>query len=169
MILRGLQINAGCGESLFNDFLCYAQVSRRYFSQDDAASRLMTQTLANLPPSQRAPYARLQASIRSAFHASVNSRRLAEFQAHITATQPGGSLTAHSRANSGGAIARKERYDRLEQFVRTWCTTGMPGTKPFFQALWAVMRLQVIPEQLGGAGGNRIEWELDDAIFREAA
>jgi hypothetical protein len=46
---------------------------------------------------------------------------------------------------------------------------GMPGTKPFFEALWAIMRLQVIPEELGGAGRNRIEWELDDAVFKEAA
>lgn len=46
---------------------------------------------------------------------------------------------------------------------------GMPGTKPFFEALWAVMRLQVLPEQLGGAGPNRIQWEFDDAVFKEAA
>lgn len=129
----------------------------------------MTQTLANLPPSQRAPYARLQASIRSAFHASVNARRHAEFRAHISATQPGGSLMPHSRADPGGEMAQKERYDRLERFVRTWCTDGMPGTKPFFEGFWAIMRLQVIPEQLGGAGGNRIEWEFDDAVFKEAA
>jgi len=45
----------------------------------------------------------------------------------------------------------------------------MPGTIPFFEGLWAVMRLQVIPEQLGGAGGNNIEWEFDDAVFKEAA
>lgn len=74
-----------------------------------------------------------------------------------------------SRADPGGAMAQKERYDYLDRFVRTWCTTGMPGTKPFFEALWAVMRLQVIPEQLGGAGGYRIEWEFDDAVFKEAA
>ena len=75
----------------------------------------------------------------------------------------------HSRADPEGAVAKQERFDRLDHFVRTWCTSGMPGTKPFFEALWAVMRLQVIPEQLGGAGGNRIEWEFDDAVFKEAA
>jgi len=31
------------------------------------------------------------------------------------------------------------------------------------------MRLQVIPANLGGAGANRIEWEFDDAVFKEAA
>jgi hypothetical protein len=64
----------------------------------------------------------------------------------------------------------------------------MPGTKPFFQSyamlsflitlkvlkytfvsLWAIMRLQVVPDKLGGAGKFRIEWEIDDAVFKEAA
>jgi len=45
----------------------------------------------------------------------------------------------------------------------------MPGTKPFFEALWAVFRLQVIPQKLGGAGIYRIDWEFDDAVFKEAA
>ena len=121
----------------------------------------MTQTLATLPSSHRAPFARLQASIRSAYHASVNARRNAEFQAHLRATAPGGSLMPQARADPKGSLARKERYDRFERFVRTWCTMGMPGTKPFFQGLWAVMRLSVIPVRLGGAGGFRIEWEID--------
>lgn len=140
-----------------------------YYDQDDKAGRLMAQTLATLPPSQRAPFTRLQSSIRSAYHASVNARRNAEFRAHLAATIPGGSLMPHSRADPAGALARKDRYDRLDRFVRTWCTMGMPGTKPFFEGLWAVIRLQVIPEHLGGAGGCRIEWEIDDAVFKEAA
>ncbi|KAK7692565.1 hypothetical protein QCA50_004195 [Cerrena zonata] len=49
----------------------------------------------------------------------------------------GGSLMPHSRADPNGPLARKERYDRLDRFVRTWCTMGMPGTKPFFEGLWA--------------------------------
>jgi hypothetical protein len=71
--------------------------------------------------------------------------------------------------------------------VKSWCTIGMPGTKPFFEAcvalmfryissilivefsLWAIFRLQVIPQKLGGAGIYRIDWEFDDAVFREAA
>ncbi|EIW63368.1 uncharacterized protein TRAVEDRAFT_26669 [Trametes versicolor FP-101664 SS1] len=139
-----------------------------YYQQDDDAGRLMTQTLATLPPSQRAPFSRLQASIRSAYHASVNARRDAEFKAHLSATKPGGSLMPHSRADPRGVLAKKERYERFDRFVRTWCTMGMPGTKPFFQGLWAVMRLQVIPQELGGAGPFRIEWEIDDAVFKEA-
>lgn len=30
------------------------------------------------------------------------------------------------------------------------------------------MKLQVIPEKEGGAGVARIEWEIDDAVFKEA-
>jgi len=138
-----------------------------YFNQDDNSGRLMTQTLANLPSAQRAPYSRLQASIRSAYHRSVNARRMAEFRAHLSATQPGGSLMPHARANPRGNVARKERYERFERFVRNWCTMGMPGPQPFFQALWAIMRLQIVPEGIGGAGRNKIEWEFDDAVLRE--
>ena len=31
------------------------------------------------------------------------------------------------------------------------------------------MRLQVVPENLGGAGSRIIEWEFDDAVFMESA
>jgi hypothetical protein len=67
----------------------------------------MTQTLATLTPSQRAPYIRIQSSTRSAFHKSVSARRIAEFRAHLTATQPGGSLPAHCRIDPRSSTARK--------------------------------------------------------------
>ncbi|KAK7472728.1 hypothetical protein VKT23_000838 [Stygiomarasmius scandens] len=140
-----------------------------YFNQDEDAGRLMTQTMAALPPSQRAPFSRLQASVRSAYHRSVNARRVAEFRAHLSATQPGASLTPHSRADPRGSAAQKERYERLERFIRNWCTMGMPGPQPFFTALWAVFRLQVVSQKAGGAGNCRIEWEFDDAVLKEAA
>ena len=143
--------------------------ANRYFNQDENSGRLMTQTLATLPPSQRAPFSRLQASMRSAYHAHINARRSAEFNAHLSATVPGGSLSPHNRADPQGPMAEKERYQRFEKFVRSWCNMGMPGTKPFFEGLWAIMRLQVVPRELGGAGRHRIQWELDDAVFKEAA
>ena len=124
--------------------------------------------LATLPPAQHAPFSRLQASIRSAYHASINARRTAEFKAHLSATLPGGSLTPHSRADPTGSAAQKERYEAFELFIRSWCTVGMPGTKPFFEGLWALMRLQIVPERLGGAGGHHIHWEIDDAVFKES-
>lgn len=175
----------------------------RYYQQDDNAGRLMSQTLATLPSSQRAPFSRLQASIRSAYHRSVNARKNAEFRAHLSATTPGGSLLAHARSDPRGKAAQKgesrsfivaryafmlrnlERYERLSRFIRTWCDSGMPGTTPFFEryallgsidfmpptnlhSLWGILRLQIIPENLGGAGQNRLEWEIDDAVFKES-
>ena len=179
-IWKHSQTDAGSGEfphiflARVNDFfwspsfMNYCALDRRYFEQDEEAGRQMTQTLATLPPAQHAPFSRLQASIRSAYHASICARRKAEFNAHLSATLPGGSLTPLSRADPAGPAAQKERYETFERFIRSWCTVGMPGTKPFFEGLWALMRLQVVPEHLGGAGGRRILWEIDDAVFKEA-
>ncbi|KAI9442496.1 hypothetical protein H4582DRAFT_2110039 [Lactarius indigo] len=132
-----------------------------YFEQDEEAGRQMTQTLATLPPAQHAPFSRLQASIRSAYHASINARRTAEFKAHLSATLPGGSLTPLSRADPAGSAAQKERNEAFDRFVRSWCTVGMPGTKPFFEGLSFL-------NTSAAAGGRRINWEIDDAVFKEA-
>lgn len=141
----------------------------RFFEQDEEAGRLMTATMANVPPHQRAPFTRLQASIRSAYHETVRARKTAEFRALLSSTHPGGSLMPHSRVDPSGPMAKKERLARFERFVRNWCSQGMPGTNAFFEGLWVLMRLQVVPEQLGGAGARRIQWEIDDAVFQEAA
>lgn len=143
--------------------------SIRYFNQDEDAGRQMTQTLTSIPSSQRANYARIQASIRASFHKYMAERRRAEFQAHMSATVPGGSLPAHCRSNPDGNAAKRERKERFDRFVKAWCNVGMPGTKPFFESLWAAMALEVVPEHLGGAGSRRIEWEFDDAVFMESA
>lgn len=153
-----------------NDLEKFAEQCRAwYYNQDEQAGSAMTQTLATLPPSHRAPFSRVQSSIREAFHRSVSARRHAELQAHLSSIQPGASLSAHLRPDPRSKEAQKERYEHMERFINNWCTMGMPGTKPFFEALWAVLRLQVIPENLGGAGRNRIEWEFDDAVLKEAA
>ena len=129
----------------------------------------MTQTLSGLPQSLRANYARIQAHIRASYHTYLAARRKAEFQAHLSSTAPGGSLAPHSRARPTSSSARRERWERFERFVKTWCSPSIPGTKPFFESLWATMRLQVVPENLGGAGSRLIEWEFDDAAFMESA
>lgn len=141
----------------------------RFFEQDEEAGRLMTATMANVPSHQRAPFTRLQASIRSAYHETVRVRKTAEFRAVLSSTQPGGSLMPHSRADPSGPLAKKERLERFDRFVRSWCSQGLPGTNALFEGLWVLMRLQVVPEHLGGAGARRIEWEIDDAVFQEAA
>jgi len=146
-----------------------AQCRAWYFDQDDQAGRAVSQTMNNLPPSHRAAYMKLQASIRSAYHSSIAARRLAEFKAQLSSVTPGGSLTPAARANPHSPMARKERYDRFSAFISTWCTPTIPGPRPFFQGLWALMRLQALPAYLGGAGQRLIEWEIDDAVFRETA
>ena len=78
-------------------------------------------------------------------------------------------MPAHCRSNPISAAAKQERLDRFDRFVKTWCNAGMPGTRPFFESLWAVMRLQIIPENLGGAGSRLMDWEFDDAVFIESA
>jgi len=131
-----LQIIAGHGEWKNASFLTTIQrIDPRYFKQDDDAGSAMTQILASLPPSQKASYSRVQASVRSAFHRSVQARRRAEFHAHLRATQPGGSLMPHARLNLFLLSSELlERFERMERFTRNWCTAGMPGTKPFFEA-----------------------------------
>ncbi len=89
------------------NFKCFLSFAHRYFNQDETAGHQMTQALATLPPSQRASYARLQASIRASYHRSISARRTAEFRALLSATQPGGSLLPHSRANPLSNAARK--------------------------------------------------------------
>lgn len=140
-----------------------------YYDQDEPSGALMTSTLSTVPPSQRPPYSRIQAAVRSMYHRSVQARKTAEFQAHVSATKPCNSLLPHNRSNPESEEAKKERYDRFERFVRTWATHGMPGTTPFFEALWALLSLQMLAPSAGGAGAHRIEWELDDAVFKEAA
>jgi len=146
-----------------------AQCRAWYYDQDDRAGQAVSQTMNNLPPAHRAAYMKLQASIRSAYHSSVAARRLAEFKAQLSSITPGGSLTPAARAIPHGPLARKERHERFSAFVSTWCSPTIPGPVPFFQGLWALMRLQALSLQLGGAGQHLIEWEFDDAVFRETA
>jgi len=153
-----------------DEFEIFAQNCRAwYFEQNEDAGNEMTQTLTKSPPGDRAQYARIQAVVRAAYHAHAAARRRSEFQAHINATAPGGSLMPHCRANPDGPLAREERKEHLDRFVKAWCNVGMPGTRPFFEGLWAVMRLQLVPEKLGGAGRRRVLWEFDDVVFMESA
>lgn len=153
-----------------DEFEIFAQNCRAwYFEQNEESGNEMTKTLTRSPPGDRAQYARIQAVVRAAYHAHAVARRRSEFQAHINATAPGGSLMPHCRANPNGPIAREERKEHLDRFLKAWCNVGMPGTKPFFEGLWAVMRLQLVPEKLGGTGRRRVLWEFDDAVFMESA
>jgi hypothetical protein len=92
-----------------------------------------------------------------------------QLRALLASTLPGNSLTPSTRANPSSSLAKKERIDRLSHFIQTHCLSGIPGTHPFFQGLYALLRLQSLPEKLGGAGDRVLEWELDDAVFLESA
>lgn len=140
-----------------------------YFQQDPEAGRQVQETLKKIPASQRAAYTRLQAQIRSSYHTSVALRRESEFHAHITSTKPGQSLTPLNRQDPSSESARQERLERFEKLVSVWATAGNVGVKPFFDGLYAVLRLQGLPEKLGGAGEKRVAWEVDDAVFKESA
>lgn len=78
-------------------------------------------------------------------------------------------MTPAARSNPSGPLAKKERYDKLAHLIQTHCLSDMPGTHPFFAGLYGVLRLQALPEKLGGAGDRLIEWEIDDAVFMESA
>ncbi|KAG8785455.1 hypothetical protein FRC15_001316 [Serendipita sp. 397] len=140
-----------------------------YFQQDAHAGTQMQETLRTAPASQRAAYTRLQAQIRSSYHASVALRRESEFHAHLTSTKPGQSLTPLHRKIPLSDGAKLERLERLEKFLGVWATSGNIGTRPFLDGLFAILRLQALPEKLGGAGGRRLAWEIDDAVFKESA
>ncbi|KAG8931146.1 hypothetical protein FRC03_010546 [Tulasnella sp. 419] len=151
------------------DLELFAQQCRAWFyDQDAAAGKAMNATLASQPPSERAKFTRLQASIRSEFHASQSLRRLHEFRALVAGTKPGQSLPPAMRSRPNSSPARQERLNRLSRFISSQCTSGAPGTHPFFEGLYAVLRLQALPPSLGGAGEKRIEWEIDDATFIES-
>ncbi|KAJ7594307.1 hypothetical protein C8J56DRAFT_926437 [Mycena floridula] len=136
-----------------------------YFNQNAESGRAMTSTMASLSPSEMAPYSRLQAQIRSAYHRSVQVKKHAELRAIISSIHSGQSTSLHARSNP--TAARLERHERFKRFVGSFCTQGNPGPQPFFTGLWALMRLIVLPEELGGGGGYRICWEIDDAVFKE--
>ncbi|KAH7108536.1 hypothetical protein BKA62DRAFT_682519 [Auriculariales sp. MPI-PUGE-AT-0066] len=148
----------------------FAEACRAFFYNNDAvAEERMTRRLAALPAYDKRQYTKVQASIRAAFHRDAAARRRHEFRAHLTSTAPGGSLSPAARASPRGHEAALERSQRFAKFVETWCSPSFPGTSPFFDALWAVMTLQTLPNDLGGAGGRLLEWEVDDAVFQEAA
>jgi len=143
----------------------FAQV----FQQDSQAGAQIQEVLRTIPASQRASYTRLQAQIRSSYHAAVALRRESEFNAHLTSTMPGHSLTPMNRQNPTSDSAKLERLERVQKLINVWATSGNVGTRPFFEGLFAVLRLQGLPENLGGAGDRRMSWEIDDAVFKESA
>jgi len=57
---------------------CDLFLLHRYYEQKELAGKQMSQALANVDPSHRATYTRIQASVRSAFHADLTTRKNTE-------------------------------------------------------------------------------------------
>lgn len=91
-----------------------------------------------------------------------------QYRAHLSSVQPGHSLGPGLRLTPRSSDSRKHRLERFTRFVKMYCSQTAPGTLPFFEGLHAVLRLQLLPANLGGAGQQRIEWEVDDAVFMES-
>ncbi|KAF9518623.1 hypothetical protein BS47DRAFT_1482489 [Hydnum rufescens UP504] len=163
-------LNQASLEPKQSDLDAFADLCNKwYYDQDALSGRLMSQTLTKISPAHRATYTRLQASIRSNFHCDQSLRRISEFRALLSSTEPGNSLTLASRADPLGSLARKERFEKFKHFIQSQCVSGVPGTHPFFEGLYGMIRLQTLPVKLGGSGDRLIEWEIDDAVFMESA
>lgn len=142
-----------------------------YFTSDppEASAEYISSTLAALPPSHRATYTRIQASLRAQSHDRATRIRLIEFHALISSTFANASLTLPARQDFNGKEAREERRNKLAKFVQQWCSKSGVGVEPFFKALYTALRLQGKGERnVGGPGARRIVWEIDDAVFMEA-
>ncbi|KEP53413.1 hypothetical protein V565_031500 [Rhizoctonia solani 123E] len=144
------------------EFLC----RRFFFAQDEAAKLSMDAIMNKTSQYHQAKYTRVQANVRREFHLTQSLRKISEFRAHLSSVQPGCSLSPAARASPSGALARRERAKKFQAFVEAQC--GSAGTQNFFIGLYAAMKLQTLPPNIGGTGEGRIEWEIDDAVFMES-
>lgn len=127
---------------------------RLYFSlePDEESAQYISSTLASLPSSDRAIYSRIQSDIRADAHKHHHETSLTTFHTLLA------SLTRSLSSAEGCA----ERTTRLTAFIDKWCLPRNVGIGPFFIALYAVLQVQ------SRAGGCRVVWQVDDAVFLEA-
>ncbi|KAK8858791.1 hypothetical protein IAR55_003021 [Kwoniella newhampshirensis] len=154
------------------DLRLFAHHCRQFYfspSPPQESSSYISSTLAALPPSHRAAYTRLQSSLRSLAHLHHLRVRISSFHALISSTIASASISPLARQDSSGVRAKTERREKMSKFVSTWCTSNTGGVEPFFRGLWGSLRAQSRGEQKhGGAGGSRVVWEIDDAVFLES-
>ncbi|BGP25160.1 hypothetical protein JCM10295v2_004080 [Rhodotorula toruloides] len=155
----------------------FAELCRRlYYDKDSNAAKQVDIVMQKLPAPYRTAYARTRATVRSAFHRDNELRRRQEIETLLSSTLPasivkkelGISQTSDSVAALRSSAARKIRRQKLREFVDSNCSKGLPGTHPFFKALFGTMWLQAMDAKRGGAGGKCVEWEVDVAVFTEA-
>ncbi|KAL7415415.1 hypothetical protein BDY24DRAFT_349333 [Mrakia frigida] len=148
--------------------LFHSACVRFFYHQDPSAQSYIESVLSSLPPSHRAAFTRVQAAVRSTFHADEEVRRRNEFEVLLRGTDPGGGLTVGNRRDPNGKGARREREERLKVFLTDYGGKNEVGPRPFLLGVWTALRLQGGKEEKGGAGGRRVEWEVDDAVWMEA-
>ncbi|GAA6054581.1 hypothetical protein JCM3770_000061 [Rhodotorula araucariae] len=147
-----------------------------YYDKDGDAARQVDAILQRLNASFRTPYARTMATVRTAFHRDEEIRRRSHVESLLASTQPGATIKAllsispdsTSITALRSSAARRYRRTRLREFIGANCTASMPGTHPFFKALFAALWVQAMDPRAGGAGERVVDWEVDMAVFTEA-
>nr|XP_019045380.1 hypothetical protein I302_05769 [Kwoniella bestiolae CBS 10118]OCF24310.1 hypothetical protein I302_05769 [Kwoniella bestiolae CBS 10118] len=108
-------------------------------------------------------------SLRSLAHLHHLRLRISSFHALISSTIASASLTPLARQDLISPRAKAERCEKAQKFISTWCTSKTGGVEPFFRGLWGALRAQSRGDaNRGGAGGSRLVWEIDDAVFLES-
>lgn len=129
--------------------------------------------LKGLPHSSKTAYARTMAQVRAGFHRDEAIKQRSLVETLLDETSPGAQVRASLEISEGGVVAmrsklaRTSRAEALKLFLAT--RASLPGTLPFLRSLYAVLYLQALEPRKGGAGKRRVEWEVDVAVFSEAA
>lgn len=146
-----------------NDIALFSEHCRRvFFDNDPRSAQYVDQVFRSIPLSHKAAFIREQSRVRQTFHRAESVRRRMEFEALLASTTSGGALTVKARRDPRGSIAKKERRERLKRFLDTHAGKNNVGPAPLLTSLAAVLRLQAQAAKKGGAGGARVQWEVDD-------
>lgn len=131
----------------------------------------MEATLAKLPPSHRTAYARTMANVRSQFHKDQSLRSSRMVKEILDSTISGMGIRTALKISKGGVVsmrsslARQQRKEMLKEFLKGHADKNLVGTIPFLKSLYKVLELQTH----GEVGRKRVEWEVDESVFTEAA
>lgn len=146
-----------------------------YYEKDSNAAYQVDQILKKLPSASKTAYARTMANVRSQFHAD-EARRTRELVVQTLDRSGSGTKVMEAlRIAEGGIVAmrsskaRRVRKEGVIKFLKEHAVRTLPGTQPFVRSLFAVLYLQGLQGKKGGAGRRRVEWEVDVAVFSEAA
>lgn len=141
------------------------------------AAQVIDQTLNRLPIVHKTAYAKVMNRVRQEFHAYESHRRLklvdetlakSILNSKIVSTLKVSSESTSSLKVLRSKQARQTRLKFLKDFLSEHCSSELIGTHPFLRSLYAVLYLQSLSENKGGAGRRRVEWKVDTVVFIEA-